>query len=218
MVKQLLNLEREISDGQVNAKKVEEIYHLLSTYNAYNILLLKVKIEHEKLKLKTDSYYSHSDCYKDNINDLFSLFKSDECLRLKQLSRINTKDMIFLIDKDTLLRINSFDIMSSDVGCLSRIGYELLEINNCIAKIYKESVYCGDPYYCDSHWEKKDAFGLFYKDDLITPSYILDSQFGIYDNMNIREILKVQPLEDIQNTISQAKNEKIAKVLKMTNN
>ena len=214
MEKLLLDLEKEIKDGQANAKRTEELYQLLSSYNAYNILLLKAKVELEKLKVKTNNYYPYSDCYREQINDLFSLFKSDEYLRLKQLSGINTKDMIFLINQDTLLRMNSFDIMNSNIGGLSRIGYEIININNCKAKIYKKDVYCGDPYYCDSHFEKKNAFGLFYREDLITPSYELDSQFREYDNMDIRDMLRVQSLDDIQDKINQAKNKKIARVLK----
>lgn len=214
MVKTLSELKKEIKDGQASAKIAEELYQLLSSYNAYNILLLKAKIEFERLKVKIDNYYSYSDCYKEQINDLFSTFKSNECLRLKQISGINEKDMIFLIDQDTLLRMNSFDIMNSNIGGLSSIDYDLLKINNCMAKIYKENVYCGDPYYCDSHFEEKNAFGLFYREELITPSYELDSQFMEYNNMDIRDILKVQSLDDIQDKINQAKNKKIARVLK----
>ena len=217
MGKTLSELKREIKNGQVNAKRTEELYQLLSSYNAYNILLLKAKIEHERLKTKSNNYYLNSNCYENQINDLFSTFKSNECLRLKQISGINKKDMIFLIDQDTLLRLNSFDIMTSNIGGLSSIDYDLLKINNCMAKIYKENVYCGDPYYCDSHFEKKNAFGLFYREELITPSYELESQFRSYDNKDIRDILKVQSLDDIQDKINQAQNEKKVKLLRRIN-
>ena len=214
MVKTISELKKEIKEGQANAKRAEELYQLLSSYNAYNILLLKAKIEHERLKAKSNNYYLYSDCYEEQINDLFSTFKSNECLRLKQIEGINEKDMIFLIDQDTLLIMNSFDIMNSNIGGLSSIDYDLLKINNCMAKIYKENVYCGDPYYCDSHFEEKNAFGLFYREELITPSYELESRFRAYDNKDIRDILKVQSLDDIQDKINQAKNKKIARVLK----
>ena len=217
MVKTISELKKEIKEGQANAKRAEELYQLLSSYNAYNILLLKAKIEHERLKAKSNNYYLYSDCYEEQINDLFSTFKSNECLRLKQISGINKKDMIFLIDQDTLLRMNSFDIMDSNIGGLSSIDYDLLKINNCMAKIYKENVYCGDPYYCDSHFEEKNAFGLFYREELITPSYELESQFRSYDNKDIRDILKVQSLDDIQDKINQAQNEKKVKLLRRIN-
>ncbi len=34
--------------------------------------------------------------------------------------------------------------MNSTIGGLSHIGYNLLKINSCIAKAYKQSVYCCD--------------------------------------------------------------------------
>ena len=43
MEKLLLDLETEITNGQENAKQVKELYQLLSSYNAYCILLLKVR-------------------------------------------------------------------------------------------------------------------------------------------------------------------------------
>lgn len=161
MKKVLLDLEMEIANGHENAKRAKELYQLLSSYNAYSILLLKAKQEYERTKANIKRYYSDSDCYKNQTVDLFSLFKGDKCLRCKEILDTSDKDMLFLIDQDTLLRIHSFDIINSTIDGLSRINYELLKINNCIAKVYKERIYCGDPYYCDHHWEDKDAFGLF---------------------------------------------------------
>ena len=40
----LSNLNLEIKKGISSAKTLEELYQLLSTYNAYNILLIKAKI------------------------------------------------------------------------------------------------------------------------------------------------------------------------------
>lgn len=213
MEKVLLDLETEIANGQENAKKTKELYQLLSSYNAYNILLLKAKQEYERKKTNIKQYYSDSDCYENMTVDLFSLFKIDECLSGKIISETSRKDMLFLIDQDTLLRIYSFDIMNSTISDLSHIGYDLLKINNCIAKVYKQSVYCGDPYYCDSHFEYKDAFGFFYNGSLITPGFVLDNQFSNYDNMDIREILKVQSLDEIHKKIYEAKNIKAKKLI-----
>ena len=213
MDKLLLDLEIEITSGQKNAKKTKELYQLLSSYNAYCILLLKVKQEYERKRVNIKQYYLDSDCYKKQIVDLFSLFKSDECLIGKLISETNYEDMLFLIDQDPLLRIYSFDIMNSTIGGLSHIDYNLLKINNCTGKVFKQSVYCGDPYYCDSHWESKDAFGFFYNNSLVTPGYVLDSEFSAYDNVDIREILKVQSLDEIYEKINEAKKIKTKKLI-----
>ena len=213
MEKLLLGLEIEIANGQENAKKTKELYQLLSSYNAYSILLLKAKQEYERQKSNIKEYYLDSDCYKNQTGDLFSLFKSDECLSGKIISETSRKDMLFLIDQDTLLRIYSFDIMNSTIGGLSHIDYNLLKIKNCKGKVYKQSVYCGDPYYCDSHWEDKDAFGFFYNASLVTSGFVLDGQFRAYDNMDIREILKIQSLDEIHEKINEAKNIKTKKLI-----
>ena len=213
MNKGLYNLEHEIELGQENAKRTEELFQLLSSYNAYSILILKAKSEYERKKANLKRYYLYSNCYKEQIADLFSLFKGDECLRGKQLSKLSDKDMLFLIDQDTLLRMNSFDIMNSNISGLSRIDYELLKINNCVGKVYNQSIYCGDPYYCDNHWEDREAFGLFYNGELVTPSYMLDNQFKSYDNMDIREILKPQSFDDIYEKITESKNTKAKKLV-----
>lgn len=212
MKEELLNLKHEIEIGEKNAKKVEELYQLLSSYNAYSILLFKAKKEYEKKKINIKEYYSHSNCYEKQIKDLFSLFKKNECLKVKQLSGMNDRDMLFLIDQDTLLRMSSFDIMDAYED-LSDIDYELLKINSCNAKVFNESVYCGDPYYCDYHSENKEAFGLFYNGMLITPSYQLDSQFRKYNKMDIRDILQIQSLDEIYEKIIEAKDTKVKKLV-----
>lgn len=212
-MEKFLDLKTEIANGQENAKKTKELYQLLSSYNAYCILFLKVKQEYERQKIKMERYYLNSDCYKEQVDDLFSLFKSDECLKGKPILGRNNEDMLFLLDSDTLLRIYSFEIMSSTIGGLSHIDYEILKINNCKAKIYQQSIYCSDPYYCDSHYEYKDALGFFYNHSQIIPGYVLDSQFSTYDNMDIREILKVQSLDDIYEKINEAKNIKTRKLI-----
>ena len=213
MEKELLNLEHEIELGQKNAENIELLYQLLSSYNAYSILLLKAKSEYERKESNIKRYYSYSDCYKKQIEDLFSLFSSDECLKGNQLKRTNYEDMLLLIDYNTLLRINSSDIMNCIIGGLSSLNYEILKINDCVGKVYNQSVYCGDPYYCDTHWEDREAFGLFSSGKLVTPSYKFENQFRQYDNKDIREILKPQSFDDIYEKITEAKNAKTKKLV-----
>ena len=208
-----LDLEKEIINGHENEKKTKELYQLLSSYNAYCSLLLKVKQQYEKKENSIKQYYLNSDCYKMQTADLFKTFKNDEYLIGKLITQTNHEDMLFLIDQDTLLRIYSFDIKNSTIVGLSCIQYNLLKINNCKAKIYKQSVYYRDPYYCDSHEEYKDALGFFNNGNPVTPGYVLDSQFNAYDNVDIREILKVQSLDDIYEKINEAKNIKSKKLV-----
>lgn len=208
-----LNLEREIEIGQKSAGQAKELYELLSSYNAYSILLREAKMEYERKKENVKKYYTDCDCYRNQISGLFSLFKNNECIRGNQLSRRDCKDMLFLIDRDNLLRINSFDDMNSDIGGLSVVDYTLLKINNCKFKLYKENIYCNDPYYCESYTESKEAFGLFYDETLITPSYEVDNRLRKYDNMDVRDILKQQSIDEIYEKITNAKNIKTKKLV-----
>lgn len=214
MDKLLLDLEMEIANGQKNAQKTKKLYQLLSSYNAYNLLLLKAKQEYESKEMDIKQYYSNSDCYKNQIADLFSLFKSDEYLCNKHISSTNHEDMLFLINQDTLLRIHSYDTINSYCG----LDYNILKINNCLFKTYKKSIKLIDRFYGDSHSEYKDVFGLFCDMKLITPEYVLDSQFKLYNNRDIREILKVQSLEEIQKKINEAKNIKTKKLILASKN
>ncbi len=215
MGEKLLNLEHEIELGQENAKNTKELYQLLSSYNAYCILLLKAKREYEKEETNTKQYYSNSICYGKKIDDLFLSFRNDECLTCVNngYSYKNDKDRLFLIDSDTLLRLYSSENMYSVIENHYSIDYEILKINNCVGKVYNQSIYCGDPYYCDTHWEDREAFGLFYNEKLVTPSYSLDNQFRAYDNMDIREILKPQSLDEIYEKITEAKDTKTKKLV-----
>ena len=51
MKKTLLDLEMEIKNGQENARRAEELYQLLTTYNAYCALLLKAMQEYERKRV-----------------------------------------------------------------------------------------------------------------------------------------------------------------------
>ena len=54
--------------------------------------------------------------------------------------------------------------------------------------------------------EDKKAFGIFENNSLITPSYALTSELEKYHNIDIRDILKIQPIEEIYEKINEAKN------------
>lgn len=199
-----LDIEKEIIVGEENARRAYELYQLLSTYNAYSQVLLKAK-EDQKTSILRYGLYSH--CYRNQINYLFSLFKSEECLKTSFISSINNeRDMLFLIDENTLLRLNSRDVVNSIIPNSSTLDYFILNCSNAVAKVYKQKVYCGDPYYCDKHWEDKKAFGIFENNSLITPSYALTSELEKYHNIDIRDILKIQPIEEIYEKINEAKN------------
>ena len=77
------------------------------------------------------------------------------------------------------------------------IKYYLEKLMIEVGKKYNENVYCGDPYYCDTHFEEKVVFGLFNNGKLITPIYILEKQFRIYNDIDVREILKPQFIDEI---------------------
>ncbi len=211
------NIERLINVGEKDAKKAKKEYELLSTYNAYNILLWSVKKEQEqgvKDYYKDSENYFDSYCYVDQIDDLFSLFNENECLKVKNIDKLNEddKDMIFLINQNTLLRLNSFYAMNSSIDDLANTDYELLKIDNCKAKIYNSEIYHYDSYYCESYYENKKAFGLFDNDSLISQGYILNRRLREYNNMDIRDILKIQSLDDIHDKITEAKNNKVKKL------
>lgn len=116
--------------------------------------------------------------------------------------------MLFLIDENTLLRLSSFDLYYTNIKGAAHVDYNFTKINEAIAKVYVEKVYCGDPYYCDKHWEEKKAFGIFEKNSPITPSYSLTSELEKYHNINIRDILKIQTIEEIYEKINEAKDNK----------
>lgn len=209
-----LDIAKEITIGQEDARKAYELYQLLSSYNAYTNLFIKIENAQKGTNIIQGNFYS--DCYRNQINDLFSLFKSDECLKTSFASPLNNeRNMLFLIDENTLLRLSSFDIYNTNIIGASHIDYNITKINEAIAKVYSQKVYCGDPYYCDEHWEEKEAFGIFENNSLITPSYALTSELEKYNNIDIREILKVQSIDEIYEKINEAKNIK-AKTLMLT--
>lgn len=216
MKRSLIGLKREILSSQKDIKNALELYQLLSTYNAYCTLLLKAKAEYECKDIEIDD--DEQECYQNQFDGFFSQFKRNECLSVTDILDLDKKDMLFLVDQDTLLRINSLETSDFSFDTLLYLDYEFLRINNCIAKAYKDSIYHGDPYYCDKHFDETDAFGLFYQDRLITPGYSFDKQLTSYVNKDIRKILKPVSIDEIYGRITEVKNNKVKKLVLKLNN
>ncbi len=208
-MKKGLVINHEIDEGIKEAARAEELYQLLSTYNAYNLMLLKAEAKQNGKKHNLERYYLYTTCFKHRIEDLFNDFKNDECLRVRDIRYPDHKDMLFLIDHDTLLRIYTFDDMNSTIVDESVLDYDLIKLKNCHAQVFDDDVYCGDPYYCDRHFEKKEAFGLIDSFQQITPSYKLTDELKKYHNNDIHDILKVQSFDDIYEKITETKKERV---------
>ena len=212
-----LELEKGLKKGLRNAKRVDTLYELLSTYNAYTTILLNAEME---LRDNVEDYCSNLDyylepaCYEDQIDSLFSLFGNDEYLKLNDIegTDIDDRDMIFLIDNDKLLKINTFLAENCELSGLLYTDYEIVKFKTCIGKVYTHSIYHGDPYYCESNWEDKKSFCFFDESKLIRSNYVYKRQFKKYENVDIRDVLKVQSLEDIYEKITEAKNNKVKKL------
>ena len=211
-MEKVFGINQEVRDGQRRAERAYELYQLLSTYNAYNIKLLKAQAEYENKRVNFKPYYLYAECFGNRIDDLFANFDKNQYLKTTLTEGDDYKDMLFLIDPNTLLRLNTYEIVNSNVFDAHDLDYELIKINNCKAKVVNESIYCGDPYYCDYHHENKKIIGLFNNERQITPSYVLDNSLKQYDNADIREILEIQTLDDIYEKIKEAKEEKVKKL------
>ena len=205
-------LLREVENSYQEAEKTKELYELLSTYNAYITLLMKAKSNYEDKKIDVRKYYSNDICYRKRVNDLFKLFKSNENLEGQLLKSPRQRDLIFLIDQETLLKIkNSENFGTSLLDC--NIDYSLLRIDDCICKIFEESIYHRDPYYCESYYEDEEAFGLVSNKKLITPSYKLEEEHKDYEDKDIREVLKPQSIDEVLEKITEAKEEKVKQLV-----
>lgn len=201
----ILDLEKSIINGQKEEEKTYELYKLLSSYNAYCFLLLKAQ---SQLKNETTNInYINSDCFKDQIPCLFSTFESNECLKLSHLEN-KEKDILFLINQNTILRINYYDNMNTIIDDVSHISYSFLRFSDLIARTYNKKVYNRNPYYCEEYYEDKNAFGLYSNGLLITPNYELDDSLKQFNNMDITDILTPQSLDEIYYKITDAKKEK----------
>ena len=208
----LSNLNLEIEKGISSAKTLEELYQLLSTYNAYNILLIKAKNKLERLGTAFKGDYDYSDCYKNSIKELFSKFNQNELLYLTEAEYNvlkDAKDMIFLSNDHTLLKIHSYHpIWNNNLYDLD-ISYKFIRFLDCNVKRFVDKIYHRDPYYCTEHYEYKDAIGLFIGKDLIKPAYNFEKQFESYDGADIRDILIPQSIEEIHEKIKSVKDAKI---------
>lgn len=206
----LSNLNLEIEKGISSAKTLEELYQLLSTYNAYNILLIKAKNKLGRLGETFKRDYDYSDCYKKSVKELFSKFNQNELLYLTEAeynALENAKDMIFLINDHTLLQIHSYDLFDADG--LRDLNYKFIKFEDCIIKRYEDEIYHRDPYYCSEYYEYKDAIGLFRGKDLITPAYNFEKQFESIDGADIRDVLIPKSIDEIHEKIKSVKDAKI---------
>ena len=66
-----------------------------------------------------------------------------------------------------------------------------------------------DPYYYDEYYENHDACSLFNDGSIITQGYVLNDNLLSCNNVDIREILKEQSIDEIHEKIAKAKNCKI---------
>lgn len=196
-----------LSEIQNNVPKEElarRIYLLLSSYNACLILLLRAKGEYSG-KVFDNRY--HSNCYGSEMNGLFSLFDSNECLRVKQIDHNSHNDMFFLLDKNSILRVYYFDSYNSNIRGISSINYDILYFDSCSMKVYSEKLYKGDPYYYDYHSEYGSVFNLLFDGCKRTPCYEVNDENVKYNNKNVNDVLKVLSFEDICDRLRCAKND-----------
>ena len=206
----LSNLNLEIEKGIEQENTLYDLYQLISTYNTYNKLLLKARNDLEKSN-RVIKENSHSwDCYEKHIAELFSGFTQNELLYLTEAEHnvlIDAKDMLFLINDHTLLKIHSFHPIGSDD--LRDVSYKFIRFLDCNVKRYEDKIYERDPYYCSEYYEYKDAIGLFRGKDLITPAYNFEKQFKSIDGADIRDVLIPQSIDEIHEKIKSVKDAKI---------
>lgn len=212
----LSNLNLELNNGIKQANTLYELYQLLSVYNVYNKLLSEAENDLEKSN-RVIKENSHSwDCYEKHIAELFSGFTQNELLYLTEAEYNvlkDAKDMIFLIDDHTLLKVHSYHPIWNNNLYDIDISYKFIRFLDCNVKRYEDKIYHRDPYYCTEHYEYKDAIGLFRGKDLITPAYNFEKQFESIDGADIRDVLIPQSIDEIHEKIKSVKDAKM-KVLK----
>ena len=214
MERTIEQLTKELEEGINKANNAREVAAILSTYNAIYVELLKVKIRQNKLLINDRKLnILEPECYDDYMDTLFSLFKSNEYIKGRDIQHFSEIIRLFLIDDNTILSLSCSPNMASYKDILY-LKTRLLRINDCKAKVYEESVYCGDPYYCDSHFENKKAFGLFENKELIGPSIRYEQNFNNFDNRDIRDVLKVQSIDDIIDKMNESKDTMVRKLTK----
>ena len=206
----LSNLNLEIKKGIEQENTLYDLYQLISTYNTYNKLLLKARNVLENSNRVIKENFHSWDCYEKPIAELFSGFTQNELLYLTEAEHnvlIDAKDMLFLINDHTLLKIHSFHPIGSDD--LRDVSYKFIRFLDCNVKRYEDKIYERDPYYCSEYYEYKDAIGLFIGRDLITPAYNFEKQFESIDSADIRDVLIPQSIDEIHEKIKSIKDAKI---------
>ena len=210
----LSNLNLELNNGIKQANTLYELYQLLSVYNVYNKLLSEAENDLENSNRVIKENFHSWDCYGKPIVELFSGFTQNELLYLTEAEHnvlIDAKDMLFLINDHTLLKIHSYHPIGG--GNLRDVSYKFIQFLDCNVKRYEDKIYDSDPYYCTEHYEYKDAIGLFRGKDLITPAYNFEKQFETIDGADIRDILIPQSIDEIHEKIKSVKDAKM-KILK----
>ena len=208
----VLDLDSSIIKHDKNIEQAQKLYHLLVTYNTYSIMVLRAMQNRNGVNSNVMNHYSKLICYRDSISDLFASFKDNEYIQGINLTDRDESDILFLIDNTTLLRVNHYNTYNYRNGD-AIINYHLLNIDDCKFRINEKSVYHGDPYYCDHHYENEKAFGLYEGKELITPSYIFDSKIQNYNGKSIREVLSIQSLDEIYEKITAVKDENVKKLV-----
>lgn len=199
-------IAKEIEKGDIEAKKAKELYHLLTTYNAHNVLLLKARQEYLGNILGKTPNCEEDNCYINQTDYLFSFFDKDECIEGKELlSATGGKNRIFLIDNGTLLRLSIGEITMSPIIGLANINYSLDKINSCKGKIHTEEVLRYNPVYYEKHYTQKEAFGLFDGYRQIGPSFDPTDTLKPYDGLDVRDILKPMSIDEIIIRLKEAK-------------
>lgn len=213
MERTIEELIEELKDGIARTNNVREIYELVSTFNAFRLELIKAKIKQNRLLIKDyDIPRTWPNCYDDHVETLFSLFEPNECISGIDIDHYD-KIKLLLLDNNHILQLRHYRDCTSYEN-VDDLDARLIRINDCKAKVYDASVYCGDPYYCDTHFENKKAFGLFEDDELLSYSLKYDSIYNKYDNKDIRDILKVQSIDDILDKMNTAIDVKVRKLIK----
>lgn len=208
----LSNLNLELNNGIEQANTLYELYQLLSVYNVYNKLLSEAENDLEKSNRVIKENFHSWDCYGKPIAELFSGFTQNELLYLTEAEHNvlkDAKDMIFLINDHTLLKIHSYHPIWNNNLYGIDISYKFIRFLDCNVKRFVDKIYDSDPYYCTEHYEYKDAIGLFIGRDLIKPAYNFEKQFESYDGADIRDILIPQSIDEIHEKIKSVKDTKI---------
>ena len=133
----LSNLNLELNNGIEQANTLYELYQLLSVYNVYNKLLSEAENDLEKSNRVIKENFHSWDCYGKPIAELFSGFTQNELLYLTEAEHNvlkDAKDMIFLINDHTLLKIHSYHPIWNNNLYGIDISYKFIRFLDCNVK------------------------------------------------------------------------------------